>query len=180
LSQKVQKWPLCHSNVTLLCHTAPPTPTSSNKLITHSFNRTRKEAEREEIKIKASMQNGTFRDTKSAENHTLSDAIDRFLGESFTQERKNLKTEQGHLTWWKEALGDYALIRLTPELIAKKRDELLTDFTFKGTQRSPSTSTGMRKGEILSLKWNDINLQTSRVLGKEKLDSKKDAFRRRT
>jgi len=39
----------------------------------------------------------------------------------------------------KEELGDYALIRLTPELIAKKRDELLAGFTFKGTQRSPST-----------------------------------------
>lgn len=65
--------------------------------------RTRKEAEREKIKIKASMQNGTFRDTKSAENHTLSDAIDRFLGESFTKERKNLRIEQGHLAWWKNA-----------------------------------------------------------------------------
>lgn len=101
--------------------------------------RTKREAEREEIKIKAAMQNGTYHDSKSAEAHTLSDAIDRFLSESFTQERKNLKTEQGHLLWWKEQLGQYALIRITPELIAKRRDALLLGHTFKGTPRSPST-----------------------------------------
>jgi integrase len=101
--------------------------------------RTKREAENWEIKIKAAMKAGNYRDTKPAEDITLGHAIDRYLAEPLTKKRKNYKTEQGQLLWWKKELGNYALIRVTPDLLAKKRDELASTLTDKGKERTPAT-----------------------------------------
>lgn len=200
--------------------------------------RTHREADEWETKIKASMHAGTFRDDKDVRDKTLADAVDQYLEDPIFKKKKDKKTISGHLRYWKRELGKYALSKLTPDVIAKKRDELASGITVRHKVRTPATVnryraslsgvfkvameewrwlddspmrfvrkleeppgrtrflddnellrllevaqdskskylyivivialfTGMRRGEILKLKWSDVDLDTGRVVIRE-------------
>lgn len=98
--------------------------------------RLEKEAIRWETKTKAAMFDGSFRDDKAVKDKTLAEAIDRLLEDPFFLSKKDWKTNEGHLRYWRKELGKYALSKLTPDLIAKKRDELVQEVTVRGKLRS--------------------------------------------
>lgn len=77
--------------------------------------------------------------TAEAKKHTFGEMVDRYLRDSLPNRQKGQQKQKSLLLWWKEALGPYALAEVTPALISEYRDRLLNEYTYRGTQRSPST-----------------------------------------
>lgn len=78
-----------------------------------------------------------FETTKTA--HTYADAFDRLVADGALEHHKSLKNIQAQYDYWLKRLGAYALIRITPELIAQERQLLANTPNHKGTKPSPST-----------------------------------------
>lgn len=171
---------------------------------------------------------GRYRDQRAAREMTLADLVESYIEKILPHKPRVAKQQARQLRWWKERLGDYALVRLTPSLIAEERDSLLVDrapgtvvrylaalshaFTIavkewgwldvnpvrnvrrprepRGRVRMLSAEeqarllaacresrnpqlepivllaiyTGMRQGEILALRWEDVDFQRRRVV----------------
>lgn len=74
-----------------------------------------------------------------AKKHSLTIAIDKYIELILPSKPKSARDILRHLNWWKEKLGNHALARLTPEVVAHHRKELMEGATSKGTQRSYAT-----------------------------------------
>jgi integrase len=101
--------------------------------------RTRKEAERWEIKVKAAMQEGTYWDNSRALHCTLSEVIDRYINEFLIKESRNYRTFVGQLTWWKKQLGSFAVGKITSFHISQKLQLLSEQINYRGNVASPAT-----------------------------------------
>ena len=104
---------------------------------TASFDRltdAKRWAQETEIKIR---ENRYFKSTASRD-HTLGDAIDRYIEVVLPRLPKSVATRTTQLTFWKEQLGDYALTHITSALIVEVRDRLAVGMTTRG-MRKPST-----------------------------------------
>ena len=82
---------------------------------------------------------GAYFPEQNRVKHTLADLIDRYITIILPSKPKNAVDTERHLNWWKAKLGKYALHTITPDLIAKHRQELATGSTPKGTLRTPAT-----------------------------------------
>jgi len=80
----------------------------------------------------------TYCPAQIAKKHTLGRVIDQYV-ELVLPSIKSADDVSRHLKWWKEKLGDYALARVTPKVIANHRKELMESITSKGTKRSHAT-----------------------------------------
>ena len=67
--------------------------------------RTRREAEAWEIKTKAAMKAGVYKDETRAQEVALAAAIDRYIREAITPNTKNYKTLLGQLSWWQGGMS---------------------------------------------------------------------------
>lgn len=76
--------------------------------------------------IESKLDAGEAVPSAEARKRTLGDAIDRYLTVTLPQakHRKNAPEQTRLLTWWKDRLGDRALVSITPGTIAEIRDEL--------------------------------------------------------
>lgn len=74
-----------------------------------------------------------------AKNHTLAKAIDQYIELILPAIPKSSKDVLRHLNWWKSKLGNHVLTRVTPEIIAQHRKELMEGITSKRSKRSPAT-----------------------------------------
>lgn len=74
-----------------------------------------------------------------AKKHTLTRAIDQYVELILPSKPKSADDILRHLNWWKEKLGSHSLARVTSELIAQYRKELIEGVTSKGTKRSSAT-----------------------------------------
>lgn len=101
--------------------------------------RTRKEAEKWEIQIKAAMQDGTYFDNSEAMQSTLSEVIDRYINEFLIKESRNYRTFVGQLTWWKNQLGNFAVGKITSFIISQKLQFLSEQINYRGKVASPAT-----------------------------------------
>ena len=63
----------------------------------------------------------------------------RYLADVLPTKPRNSRTQRAQLLWWKDKLGAYRLADVTPDVIARCRDELLRGLTLRGTVRSPAT-----------------------------------------
>lgn len=90
--------------------------------------------------IENKLDNGESVPTAEARKRTLGDAIDRYLTVTLprAKHRKSADEQTRLLTWWKENLGDRALVGLTPSAVAAARD-LLAARTVRGKLVTGST-----------------------------------------
>jgi integrase len=93
--------------------------------LTKSFSR-KVDAEAWARSIETKLDAGESVPTSEARKRTLADAIDRYLTVTLprSKHRKSADDQIRLLTWWKENLGDRALVGLTPSVIAGARDAL--------------------------------------------------------
>ena len=71
--------------------------------------------------------------------HTLSEAIDRYIVEELPRKPGNARNVRQHLEWFRKELGDYALSAIRPSLINDMKIKLANGLTLKNQKRSPTT-----------------------------------------
>lgn len=100
-----------------------------------------------------------------AKKHTLGELIDRYIKEVLSRRKNDQQKIKTQLLWWKSHIGCRLLSEITPSLIAKYRDILLTESVKSKTgYRSASTarkymcslSLALKKG-INEWEWLDVN-----------------------
>lgn len=74
-----------------------------------------------------------------AKRHTLAHAIDRYIEHILPLKPKSLVIQSKQLLWWKEQIGGYFLIDVTPALIAQCRDALAKGKTPRDKLRTAAT-----------------------------------------
>ncbi len=79
-----------------------------------------------------------FPHVRSSE-HTLSEAIDRYIAEELPRKPRNARNVKQHLERFRHELGDYALSAIRPSLINEKRVVLENEIIKNGKKRSPTT-----------------------------------------
>jgi integrase len=112
---------------------------------------------------KARIKAGKFRCTKPMQKKSLSELIDRYVEDAVGHHRAAADTKR-HLAYFKETLGDYALVHLTPELLLKERKKLVDTPTYRGTPRNAATVnrymsslSGALRYAYKNLRWIDEN-----------------------
>lgn len=86
----------------------------------------------------AILENRYFRTTE-ARKHTLADMIDRYLNDVLPTKPKLIKDQTHQFIWFKEAIGRYLLVDVTPAVIGQCRDRLLNEVGPKNKKRSNAT-----------------------------------------
>lgn len=79
-----------------------------------------------------------FPHVRSSE-HTLSEAIDRYIAEELPRKPRNARNVQQHLERFRQELGDYALSAIRPSLINEKKVLLENEIIKNGKKRSSTT-----------------------------------------
>lgn len=74
-----------------------------------------------------------------ASDHTLAEAIDRYIAEELPRKPANARNVKRHLEWFRKELGEYALSAIRPSLIHEKKVLLENEKTKKVPKRSPTT-----------------------------------------
>lgn len=100
---------------------------------------TKQEAKDWGVQEEARRRQGAYFPEQARSKSTVADLIDRYVTIILPTKPKNAKDTKRHLEWWKSKLGKYAVQAVSPDLIAKLRQELAAGLTPKGTKRSPST-----------------------------------------
>lgn len=60
-------------------------------------------------------------------SRTVEDMINRYFEKVLKKNDRQYKTKFGHLRWWKNELGVYALNRLSPSILVECREKLLAE-----------------------------------------------------
>lgn len=71
--------------------------------------------------------------------HTLADLLDRYETIILPTKPKDAKNMKRHLDWWRNKLGKYGLPKISPDLIARCRQELVEGVTSRHAKRTPAT-----------------------------------------
>lgn len=79
-----------------------------------------------------------FKNTES-KKRTLKELIDRYIEDVLPNKPKSQAKQTSQLNWWKESIGDYYLVDITPPLIAEYRDKLAREKTRFNKKYSPAT-----------------------------------------
>ncbi len=82
---------------------------------------------------------GGFNFDAHNQHHTYAQLIDRMYDDGFLSHYRSFKNCRAQFEYWKERLGAYALIRITPELITEERKVLVKAVLPNGSKRCPST-----------------------------------------
>lgn len=126
---------------------------------------------------------------RAKNRHTVAELIDCYLDTILPSKPKNAKDTMRQLAWWKEKIGQYSLMLITPDLIATYRKELREGVTNKGTKRTPATvnrylaamSTVLSYG-VKEKGWISVNPMTrvtklKEPRGRDRVISKDDKIR---
>ncbi len=87
----------------------------------------------------SAVEQGKYAYDQPGSKNTLAELIDRYIERVLPSKPKNARNVNQHLLWWKQELEHCLLADIKPNLIAQKRDELLSGLTCKGKMRSSTT-----------------------------------------
>ncbi len=89
----------------------------------------------------AALKRGRYVPTRDDMRRTVADLVDRYVEDVLPTKVKNKdrRTFRQRLTWWKTAIGGYALADVTPGLIGECRDKLSRTTNHYGERLSPAT-----------------------------------------
>jgi integrase len=94
-------------------------------------------------RVESDINRGRHVSENEAKKHTVADLVDRYL-ETLRLKRPHAHPKQRQLlTWWRDQLGAFSLMHLTPARISEKRDALLSEnvgTTDLPKHRSPATA----------------------------------------
>jgi len=71
--------------------------------------------------------------------YTFAQLVERYIQDGALEHHRSASDTLRHLNYWKARLDQYAIARLTPELLGKERRHLVNTSTLKGKQRSAAT-----------------------------------------
>jgi integrase len=123
----------------------------------------KQQAEDEARKIEAQIRDGKYVSNK-AKDKTLAELIDLYIPDGVLGHHKAAKDTIFQLNYFRERLGSYALIYITPELLLQERKRLLELPTYRDTLRNPATVNryfatlgGAFRYACKNLRWIDEN-----------------------
>ncbi|MEW8506894.1 MAG: site-specific integrase [Candidatus Thiodiazotropha sp.] len=87
----------------------------------------------------SAIREGRYFRTAEAKKHTLAELIERYIKDVLPRKPKQEAGQKQQLNWWKDEIGKYSLIEVTPSRITECRDKLLAGTTKQGNKRSPAT-----------------------------------------
>lgn len=82
---------------------------------------------------------GQFNFNAHNKQHTYTELLDRIQADGVLSHHRSFKNCRAQFDYWKQRLGSYALIHLTPELIVQERKILIDSPLPTGALRNPST-----------------------------------------
>lgn len=107
---------------------------------------------------------GQFQFERHKIQRTFSDLVDHFKQSGALEHHRSAKDTVRHLEYWKQRLGEYALVYLTPERLGKERQLLIDTPTHRDTKRSSATVnryiaslSGCLSYACRQLRWIDDN-----------------------
>lgn len=106
---------------------------------TATFRR-KTDADRWAGSIEAAIREGRHFKSSAARKHTLNDLIDRYIEEILPNKPLSAKNQESQLNWWRAEIGSYSLIDVTPDVLSKCRNKLLTEMGQRGKPRGPATT----------------------------------------
>jgi integrase len=106
--------------------------------ISRTFDR-KQEAEDWKREVTQQIKSGKYRFTKLSQKKTVAELIDCYIQDAVNEHHKSADDTKRHLAYFREALGEYALVYITPELLLAERKKLFDTPTDRGTQRNAST-----------------------------------------
>lgn len=124
----------------------------------------KEEAEYWETKIKQEIRAGQFQFERHKVQRTFSDLVDHFKQSGALEHHRSIKDTIRHLDYWRERLGGYALMHLTPERLGQERQLLVDTPTHRNGKRSSATInryiaslSGVLTYACRQLRWIDDN-----------------------
>lgn len=106
---------------------------------------------------------GKYKFNQHKDQSTFAQLLMRYLNDGSLENIRSAEDVHHHLLYWKDRLGDYALIYLTPDLIGKERQMLADTPTHQNKKRSPATvnryisSLSALLSFAIRLRWIDEN-----------------------
>lgn len=106
---------------------------------------------------------GKYKFAQQKEQHTFTQLLERYINDGSLEHIRSREDVLHHLIYWKERLGSYALVYLTPDLIGKERQRLAETPTPRKQKRSPATvnrymsSLSALFSFAVKLRWIDEN-----------------------
>jgi integrase len=156
--------------------------------ICNTFQR-KKEAEEWGKEVERQIKMGKFKFEHRDNKRTYNDLAERYVSDGALEHLRSVDDVLRHLNYWKERLGSYALVHLTPELLSKERQLLVDTPTAKGQKRSSATvnryiatlSSSLTYG-CRQLRWLDENpcfnlIKLKEAKGRDRILSEEEAMR---
>lgn len=130
--------------------------------VCNHFDR-KQEAEDWAADVEREIKLGKFKFNQHKRQHTLSQLLERYMGDGALEHIRSADDVKHHLGYWESRLETYVLIHLTPELIGKERQHLANTPTNKNRKRSAATvnrylsSLSALLSHAVRLHWIDEN-----------------------
>ena len=87
----------------------------------------------------AAIREGRHFKTPEGKRQTVADMVDLYLEEVAPQRPRNLVNTRRHLLWWKSKIGQMLVSDVTPAVVSRLRNELVSKPGPKGKQRAGAT-----------------------------------------
>ena len=107
-------------------------------IVCKQFER-KQEAEDWATSVEQQIRSGQFKFERHKVQRTFSELVDHFMQSGALEHHRSARDTTRHLEYWRERLGKYALVHLTPEHLGKERQFLIDTPTYRNTKRTSAT-----------------------------------------